>query len=89
MAILRVYNIERNLNTPAKFLYPNYETLYWLAAAPLIQEVNSRYSLHLSENEYSNSLDNLYVSFCPLNLYLFSYETFKKRKVSRVSGART
>eukprot|EP00800_Vazella_pourtalesii_P008917 TRINITY_DN2281_c0_g1_i1.p1 TRINITY_DN2281_c0_g1~~TRINITY_DN2281_c0_g1_i1.p1 ORF type:complete len:524 (+),score=100.94 TRINITY_DN2281_c0_g1_i1:373-1944(+) len=39
---LKVYNIERNLDTPAKFLYPNYETLYWLAGDQLLQEVNSR-----------------------------------------------
>ena len=41
--LIRVYNIERNLSTPAKFLYPNYEALYWLAGAQLMQEVNSRY----------------------------------------------
>ncbi|KAI6646658.1 Lysine-specific demethylase 7B-like [Oopsacas minuta] len=49
---LKVYNIERNLNTPAKFLYPNYETLYWLAGDQLLQEVNNRKDANNQSDDY-------------------------------------
>lgn len=39
----RVYEIEKAIKTPAKYLYPNFETLHWYAAKNILDVIRGNY----------------------------------------------
>ena len=40
----RVYEIEKSVGTPAKYLFPNFETIHWYAARNILEAIKG--SLH-------------------------------------------
>ena len=38
----RVYELEKRVKTPEKYLFPNFETLHWYAAKHILDEIKGK-----------------------------------------------